>query len=126
MPVKRILRRFSAFRQSEGRLKSVFSTPRQQVRVRLSTEVRVKAQELEFTARSVQLGTQGMSLEGADQLSLAQPVLLKFNLPSGLCVTVSAVVWWKTKQLVGLRFDPRDHNPQLQECVQNLALTPCP
>jgi hypothetical protein len=82
----------------------------------------VEGHGLTFTARSVQLGTQGMSLERAGQLSLAQPVLLTFALPSGCPVRVGAVVRWKTHELVGLRFDPRDHNRHIQEWIQGAAM----
>ena len=121
MPVKRILRRFSALRGSEARIKAIFSPPRQHPRVRLATDVRVEGHDLSFTARSVQLGTNGMSLEHAGRLSLAQPVQLAFALPSGCPVRVAAVVRWKNKELVGLRFDPREHNRDIQEWIQESA-----
>jgi hypothetical protein len=124
MPVKRILRRLSVFRRSEvPRIKAVIFPPRQHPRVYLATDVRVEGHDLTFTARSVQLGTKGMSLEHAGQLSLAQPVLLTFALPSACTVRVGAVVWWKRKELVGLRFDPRDHNGHIQEWIQRSAAT---
>ena len=82
----------------------------------------MEGHDLAFTARSVQLGTSGMSLEHAGQLAMAYPVLLTFALPSGFPVRVGAVVWWKTKELVGLRFDPRDDNRQIQEWVQRAAV----
>jgi len=111
-------------RSSEAtRIKAAFSPPRQHPRAHLATDVRVEGHDLAFTARSVQLGTQGMSLEHAGQLSLAQPVLLTFALPSGCPVRVGAVVWWKTKELVGLRFDPRDHNRHIQEWITKTAVT---
>jgi hypothetical protein len=71
----------------------------------------------------MQLGTQGMSLEHAGQLSLAQPVLLTFALPTGCPVRVGAVVWWKTEEAVGLRFDPRDSNREIHEWIQKSAAT---
>jgi len=124
MPVKRILRRLSALRRSEAtRIKALFSPPRQHPRVHLATDVRVEGHDLTFHARSVQLGTQGMSLEHAGQLSLAQPVLVTFALPSGRPVRLGAVVRWKTKELVGLRFDPRDHNRHIQEWIQETAVS---
>ena len=124
MPVKRILRRLSALRRSKAtRIKAVFFPTRQAPRVHLATEVRVEGHDLTFTARSVQLGTKGMSLEQAGQLSLAQPVLLIFALPSGSPIKVGAVVRWKTKELVGLRFDPRDDNRHIQEWIQKSAVT---
>jgi len=124
MPVKRILRKFSALRRSNAtRIKDAFFPARQHPRVHLATEVRVEGHDLTFTARSVQLGTNGMSLEQAGQLALAQPVLLIFALPSGCPVRVGAVVWWKTKELVGLRFDPRDHNRHIQEWITKTAVT---
>jgi hypothetical protein len=79
----------------------------------------VEGHDLTFAARSVQLGTNGMCLEDAGQLSLAQPVLLTFALPPGRPVRVSAVVWWKTKGLVGLRFDPRDDNRHIEEWLRS-------
>jgi hypothetical protein len=127
MPVKRILQRFSALRRSKSTpIKDVFFPTRQHPRVHLATDVKVEGHGLTFTARSVQLGTQGMSLERASQLSLAQPVLLTFALPSGCPVRVGAVVRWKTQELVGLRFDPRDRNRHIQEWIQGseLALHP--
>ncbi|MFI5109013.1 MAG: PilZ domain-containing protein [Terriglobales bacterium] len=127
MPVKRILRKFSALRRSKAtRLKEVFFPARQHPRVHLATEVRVEGHDLTFTARSVQLGTNGMSLEQAGQLALAQPVLLIFALPSGRPVKVGAVVRWKTKELVGLRFAPRDDNRHIQEWIQRSAVTQFP
>jgi hypothetical protein len=123
MPVKRILRRLSALRRSQAtRIKAVIFPPRQHPRVYLATDVRVEGHDLTFTARSVQLGTSGMSLEHAGQLSLAYPVLLTFALPSGCTVSVGAVVWWKTEELVGLRFDPRVHNRHIQEWIQISAV----
>lgn len=123
MPVKRILRGVSALRRSEARIKAIFAAPRQQPRAYLATDVRVEGHELAFMARSVQLGPNGMSLEHADQLSLAQPVLVTFALPSGCRVRVGAVVRWKTKELVGLRFDPRHHNRHIHEWIQSSAVT---
>jgi hypothetical protein len=63
-----------------------------------------------------------MSLEHASQLSLAQPVLVTFVLPSGPRVRVGAVVRWKTKEMVGLLFDPRHQNPHIQEWIQRSAV----
>jgi hypothetical protein len=124
MPVKRLLRRLSALRSSNAtRIKAVFSPARQHRRVHLATDVRVEAHDHTFTARSVQLGTQGMSLEQADRLSLAQPVQVTFALPSGRPVRIAAVVRWKTKELVGLRFDPRERNHDIREWIQDAAVT---
>jgi len=124
MPVKRLIRKLSALRKSDGiRIKAIFSPTRQHPRAHLATDVRVEGHDLTFTARSVQLGTQGMSLEHAGQLSLAQPVLLTFALPSGCRIRVGAVVWWKTRELVGLRFDPRDRNRHIQEWIQRSVVT---
>ena len=123
MPVKRILRRFPGLRQSEARFREIFSPPREHPRVHLATDVKVEGHELTFTARSVQLGTNGMSLEHADQLSLAEPVLVTFALPSGCRVRVGAVVRWKTKELVGLLFDPRHDNRHIHEWIQSSAVT---
>jgi len=103
------------------RIKAVFSPARQHPRVHLATDVRVEAHDHTFTARSVQLGTQGMSLEQADRLSLAQPVQVTFALPSGCPVRISAVVRWKTKELVGLLFDPRERNRDIQDWVRESA-----
>ena len=108
---------------SKAGIKAIFSTPRQHPRVHLVTDVRVEGHDLSFTTRSVQLGTNGMSLEHAGQLSLAQPVLVTFALPSGSRIKVSAVVRWMTKELVGLRFDPRDRNRNIQEWIQTSAVT---
>jgi hypothetical protein len=119
-----MFRRLSALRRSQAaRIKAVLFPRRQHPRVYLATDVRVDGQDSTFLARSVQLGTQGMSLEDAGQLSLAQPVLLTFALPSGCAVSVGAVVWWKRKELVGVRFDPRDRNRPIQEWVQKSAVT---
>jgi len=123
MPVKRILRRFSRLRGSDAmRIKEIFSPPRQHPRALLDTDVRVEGHDFTFTARSVQLGTQGVSLSEAGQLSLAQPVLLRFNLPSGRSVKIGAVVWWKTTDLVGLRFDPRENNRHIEEWIRSRAV----
>ena len=119
MPVSRILRKFSRLRTSDKRrTKAIFSPPRQHPRALLATDVRVEAHDFTFIARSVQLGTKGMSLSEAGQLSLAQPVLLSFALPSGSTVRVGAVVWWKTKDLVGVRFDPRESSRPIEEWVK--------
>src|SRR5919198_4219683 len=123
MPVKRILRKFSRLRRSDStRIKAIFSSPRQHPRALLSTDVRVEGHDFTFTARSVQLGTKGMSLSEASQLSLSQPVLLTFALPSGHPVRVGAVVWWKTTDLVGLRFDPRENNQHIEEWIRSRAI----
>jgi PilZ domain len=100
-----------------SRIKAIFAAPREYPRADLATDVKVEGHDLTFTARSVQLGTKGMSLEDAGQLSLAQPVLLRFTLPSGRTVKVDAVVRWKTNELVGLRFDPRENNPHIREWI---------
>lgn len=122
--VKRIIRKFSALRRSEAnRIRGIFFPPRQHPRVHLATDVRVEGHDLTFTARSVQLGAKGMSLERAHQLSMAQPVLLSFALPTGSRIKVGAVVWWKTEELVGLRFDPRDNNRDIQQWIQSSAVT---
>lgn len=126
MPVKRILRKFTALRGSDSRIKAIFSPARQHPRVQLSTEVEVEGHDLSFTARSVQLGTNGMSLEQAGQLSLAQPVQVTFALPSGCRVRVAAVVRWKNKEMVGLRFDPRENNRHIHEWVKESAETEQP
>lgn len=122
MPL-RILRKFSRLRRSDAkRIKAIFFPPRQHPRIPLATDVRVEGHELTFTARSVQLGTQGMSLSEAGQLSLAQPVLVTFALPSGHPVRVGAVVRWKTTDLVGLRFDPRENNRHIEEWIRSRAI----
>ena len=122
MPVKRILRKVSRLRRTQAaRIRAIFLPQRQHPRTPLATDVRVEGTDLTFTARSVQLGTKGMSLANAGQLSSAQPVLLTFTLPSGRSVRVSAVVWWKTKDLVGLRFDPRDDNHRIEEWIKSRA-----
>jgi PilZ domain-containing protein len=127
MPVKRILRKLSVLHRSKAtRIKAIFSPPRQHPRIHLATDVKVEGHDLTFTARSVQLGTKGMSLECSGQLSLAQPVLLTFALPSGCPVRIGAVVWWKTKKLVGLRFDPRDHDSCIKEWIQSSTVTQHP
>lgn len=119
MPVKRILRRLSALRRSKAtRIKTVIFPPRRYPRIALATDVKVKGHDLTFTTRSVQLGTKGMSLEDADRLSLAQPVELAFALPSGYSLRIGAVVWWKKDHLTGLRFDPRDNYPAIQEWIE--------
>jgi len=61
-------------------IKAIFVGHRQ---APLATVVRVDGHELTFKARSVQLGTRGMSLENAARLLLSQPVQLTFALPSG-------------------------------------------
>jgi hypothetical protein len=119
MPVKRILRRLSALGRSEAtRNKAVIFPPRRYPRIALATDVKVEGHDLTFTTRSVQLGTKGMSLEDADRLSLAQPVELAFALPSGYSLRIGAVVWWKKDHLTGLRFDPRDDYPAIQEWIE--------
>ncbi len=124
MPVSRMYSRLSRLRRRVAtRLKMVVFPRRQHPRVYLATDVRVEGHGFTFIARSVQLGTQGMSLQYAGQLSTAQPVLLAFSLPSGSSVEVGAVVWWKTKELVGLRFDPRDHNQAIREWIERAAAT---
>ena len=123
MPVKRLLRKFSALRGSDSRIKAIFSPARQHPRVLLATDVEVEGYEFNFTARSVQLGTNGMSLEQAGQLCLAQPVQVTFALPSGCRVRVAAVVRWKDKEMVGLLFDPRESNREIHEWVRESAET---
>ena len=120
MPVKRILRKFSSLlpRRSKTRTKGITFPPRQYPRVALATKVSVEAHDFSFTARSVQLGAKGMSLQDADQLLLAQPVQLTFVLPSGFPLKVGAVVWWKRDELTGLRFDPRDDYPAIEEWIE--------
>ena len=125
MPVKRLLRKISFFvprRPETPGANGIFSPPRRHPRIPLTTDVMVrghdvKGHDFNFTARSVQLGTQGMSLEGANQLLLAQPVELAFALPSGSSLRVGAVVWWKKDLLTGLRFDPRDEYPSIQKWI---------
>ena len=119
--MKRILKKFSALWEPQSG--SSFSAPRQHPRVHLVTDVRVEGHDVAFTTRSVQLGANGMSLVHAGQLSLAQPVQLAFALPTGRRVKVAAVVRWISKELVGLRFDPRDHNHQIQEWIQSSVVT---
>ena len=117
-----MLRRLSALRKSQGRrIKAVLFPRRKHPRVYLSADVSIEGHDFCFTARSVQLGPEGMSLEQAGRLSLAQPVLLRFALPSGCRVTVAAVVWWKTRELVGVRFDPRDQNHHIEKWIQRSA-----
>jgi hypothetical protein len=121
MPVKRIFRKFSLLlpsRSKTRRTKNISFPPRQHPRIALVTDVRVEGHDFSFTARSVQLGTKGMSLQDADQLSLAQPVELTFALPSGCSLRVGAVVWWKKDHLIGLRFDPRDDYPAIQKWIE--------
>jgi hypothetical protein len=84
----------------------------------LVTDVRVQGHDFSFSARSVQLGTRGMSLENATQLSLAQPVELTFALPSGGSLRVAAVVWWKKDHVTGLRFDPREDHRAIEEWIE--------
>jgi hypothetical protein len=42
-------------------------------------------------------------------------------LPRHQIALAGAVVWWKTKELVGLRFDPREDNSDMQEWVWTSA-----
>ncbi len=125
MPLKRLFRKASRLRRSEAlRIKTFFSLPRQHPRTLLATDVRVEAHDFTFTARSVQLGTKGMSLSEAGQLSLAQPVLVAFALPSGRPIRIGAVVWWKTNHLVGLRFDPRENTQHIEKWITSTASLP--
>ncbi len=125
MPSRRMYSKLSTLRRRVAtRIKTVVFPRRQHPRLYLATDVTVKGYDFAFTARSVQLGTQGMSLQHAGQLSMAQPVLLAFSLPSGSAVEVGAVVWWKTKELVGLRFDPRDNSQPIHEWIQRAAAIP--
>jgi hypothetical protein len=119
MPVKRLLRTITRLHNTPA--KAIFLPARQHPRAALSTEVRVEGHGFNFTARSVQLGSKGMSLEDADQLCLAQPVLLTFALPTGLLVRVGAVVWWKTEELVGVRFDPRNDQAHIEQWINSVA-----
>jgi len=124
MPVGRIFRTLSAYRRrGASRIKTVLFPRRKHPRVYFATDVRVEGHDVMFTAHSVQLGSQGMCLERADQLSLAQPVLLAFALPGGYPVRLGAVVWWKKNGLVGLRFDPRDENRHIEDWIRRSAVT---
>jgi len=121
MPVKRLLRKFSSLllsRSETALAKSISFPPRKHPRVALATDVKVDGYDVSFTVRSVQLGTRGMCLKRADQLSLAQPVQLTFALPSGCLLRVGAVVWWKRDDLTGLRFDPRDNYRAIEEWIE--------
>jgi hypothetical protein len=79
--------------------------PRTHPRVTLEFEVTVRVPERVFTARSYQLGAGGMALRDVPELQVALPIELLFTLPQGPAVSVPAVVWWKEKGLVGVRFD---------------------
>lgn len=121
MPVKRILRKFSFLLPSKTASrgsKNTLGPPREHPRAALATDVKVEGQDFSFNARSVQLGTKGMSLEDGDQLSLGQPVQLSFALPTGCRLSVGAVVWWKRNALTGLRFDPREDYYAIQEWIE--------
>jgi len=111
---------FSFARRGSGTnaIKAVFVRPRQARRVPLATVVRVDGHELTFIARSVQLGTAGMSLENAPLLLPSQPVQLTFALPSGSTIRIAAVVQWKRSKLVGLRFDPRADTSPIQQWIE--------
>ena len=127
MGLGQTLRGFLSFaRRAPGAnaIKAVFVRHRQAPRLPLATIVRVDGDELTFIARSVQLGTAGMSLENAPLLLPSQPVQLSFALPSGSSIKIAAVVLWKRSKLVGLRFDPRADTSPIRQWIeqQKLAL----
>jgi PilZ domain len=99
-------------------IKTIFRSHRDASRIPLATMVRVDSYEASFNARSVHLGTGGMSLENTPRLLLSQPVQLTFALPSGPSITIAAVVRWKRKNLVGLRFDPRADTRPIKQWIE--------
>ena len=58
-----------------------------------------------LAARSYQLGGGGMAFSGVTELQISQPIELRFQLPDGPAISIPAIVWWKEKGLVGVRFD---------------------
>jgi len=79
--------------------------PRTHPRLTLEFELTVHVAERVLAARSYQLGGGGMAFSGATELQISQPIELRFRLPDGPAVAIPAVVWWKEKGLVGVRFD---------------------
>lgn len=79
--------------------------PRTHPRLNLEFEVTVHLAAGVLTVRSYQLGAGGMAFHGAQGLQISQPVELHFQLPGGPAIAVPAIVWWKEKGLVGVRFD---------------------
>lgn len=61
----------------------------------------------EGESRNISQG--GMLLMAQAPVSIAQPVRLKFTLPTQTQVEVPAVVSFKKGQQIGLRFDPTHH-----------------
>jgi hypothetical protein len=79
--------------------------PRTHPRLTVEFDVTVHLGDRVLAARSYQLGAGGMAFSGGTELQISQPIELRFQLPDGPTISIPAVVWWKEKGLVGVRFD---------------------
>jgi hypothetical protein len=78
---------------------------RKHPRVTLEAEVAVIVANVTLRGQADQIGAGGMSVRCSGQVSVSQPVELKFSLPEGPSVQIGAVVWWKKGEMMGFRFD---------------------
>ena len=83
---------------------------RRYVRVPIITEVSAQSGSGSFTAYTQEISAGGLSITAAPKLTVGQVLQLRFTLPTGAVVNVSASVCWvrDADSGVGARFDPAD------------------
>ena len=92
---------------------------RQALRVPLVCAVTIN-NEIPGTSR--ELGTGGMSVHTDAPLRVSQPAHVAFVLPSGLNISIPAVVWWRRRNVAGFRFDVYDKQlPSIRRWVEDQA-----
>ena len=79
-------------------------------RLDLTVPVRIHTSEELHEGESRNISQGGMLLHARAPVSIAQPVRLKFTLPSETQVEIPAVVTYKKGEQIGVRFDPTHHS----------------
>lgn len=85
------------------------SQQRRYPRLDVSVPVHIHTEYARHEGESRNISQGGMLLQAQAPVSIAQPVRLKFTLPSDTSVEIPAVVSYKKGEQIGLRFDPTHH-----------------
>ncbi|MGH9522524.1 MAG: PilZ domain-containing protein [Terriglobales bacterium] len=85
------------------------SQQRRHPRLDIAVPVHIHTEDERHDGESRNISQGGMLLQAHAPVSIAQPVRLKFTLPSETPLEIPAVVSYKKGQQIGLRFDPTHH-----------------
>lgn len=82
---------------------------RRHPRLDLAVPVDIHTYDDRHAGESKNISEGGMLLQAQAPVAIAQPVRLKFTLPSETQVEIPAVVSYKKGEQIGVRFDPTHH-----------------